>query len=310
MNYKKYFTTLFLIIALIFMGISFPAFAKPQAPSQKIHVVTSSEDLESITKAIAGDKADVTSIGKGYQNPHFVPPKPSFMLKLKDANLLVEIGMELEVWLNPLVEGSRNSRIYKNAPGFVDASYGVPVLGSPASKIDRSLGDVHPFGNPHYWLDPVNAKYISANITEGLIRVDPDNAAYYEAHHQIFLKQLAHEITGWINRAKPLRGVHVITYHESWTYFANRFGLDVVGTIEPKPGIPPTPKHTQWLIETAQKQHVKFIMVEPYYNHAVADQVAKASGAKVVIVPPSVGGASGADNYFTLFDTILNLLLQ
>lgn len=281
---------------------------QPAMAAGKVKVVTSTEDLAAITRAVGGDKVDVFAMGKGYQNPHFVPPKPSFILKLKDADMLVQVGMELEAWLPPLVENARNPKINRGAVGFVDASAGVPILDAPASKVDRSMGDVHGMGNPHYWLDPVNAKYISANIVTGLKRVDPADSAYFDAQRTAFLKQLAGKITGWGNAAKPLHGVKVITYHESWPYFAKRFGLDVVGYIEPKPGIPPSPKYLAGLIQKVKQENVKLIVMEPYFSHSGPDMVAKATGAKVVVLPPSVGGATGVDNYFSLFDTLINTL--
>jgi zinc/manganese transport system substrate-binding protein len=276
----------------------------------KIKVVTSTEDLAAITQAVGGDKVEVTSLGKGYQNPHFVPPKPSFILKLKDAQLLVTIGMDLDIWLPPLVESSRNRKLFRGNPGYVDASIGIPIQGAPAVRVDRSLGDVHGMGNPHYWLDPVNAKVISSNIVSGLKRVDPANGAYYDQQRQIFLKQLAGKLTGWLTMAKPLKGLKVITYHQSWPYFEKRFGLDTMGYVEPKPGIPPTPKHTQEIIQLIKQNNIKMILVEPYFNRATPDMIAKATGAKVLVIPSSVGGVPGATNYMGLFDTLLSTLLK
>jgi len=296
---------LLLLLAQIVLLWPIPAWA-----ADKIQVVTSLEDLAAITRAVGGDKVEVFSIGKGYQNPHFVPPKPSFILKLKGADLLVQVGMGLEPWLQPLVDSSRNSRIFRGSPGFVDASVGVPALGIPVGRVDRSMGDVHGMGNPHYWLDPVNAKYISANIVNGLKRVDPADSAYFEQQRQIFLKRLAGKLTGWVKQAKPLQGLHVVTYHQSWPYFANRFGLNVVGFIEPQPGIPPSAKYLAGLIPKLKNQNVKLIIMEPYFNRQSADMVAKAIGAKVVVLPPSVGGTPEVTDYFGLFDYQLRMLLK
>lgn len=278
--------------------------------ADKIQVVTSLEDLASITRAVGGDKVSVFAIGKGYQNPHFVPPKPSFILKLRDADMLVQVGMGLEPWLQTLVDSSRNHKLFRGSPGFVDASVGVPALGVPTGKVDRSMGDVHGLGNPHYWLDPVNAKYISANIVSGLKRVDPADGPYFDQQRQIFLKSLAGKVTHWLQEGKPLRGVNVVTYHQSWPYFANRFGLNVVGFIEPQPGIPPSAKYLAGLIPKLKAEHVKLILVEPYFNRQAPDMVAKAIGAKVVVLPPSVGGLPEIHDYFQLFDFQLDLLLK
>jgi zinc/manganese transport system substrate-binding protein len=295
------------IVGLISLG-SFNIQAN--AATEKIKVVASLEDVAAITRAVGGTKVDVFAIGKGYQNPHFIPPKPSFILKLRDADMLVQVGMGLEPWLQPLVDSSRNQKLFRGSPGFVDTSLGVPVLGIPAGRIDRSLGDVHGQGNPHYWLDPVNAKYISANIVNGLKRVDPQDSAYFDEQRQLFLKSLASHLSGWIKKGKPINGLNVVTYHQSWPYFANRFGLNVVGFIEPQPGIPPSAKYLAGLIPKLKAQNVKLILVEPYFNRQAADMVAHSIGATVVILPPSVGGLPGITDYFQLFDSQLDLLLK
>lgn len=276
----------------------------------KIKVVTSLSDLAAITSAVGGDKVEVFSIGKGNQDPHFVPPKPSFILKLKDADMVVQVGMGLEPWLPPLIENSRNLKLFRGAPGFVDTSFGIPVLNIPYGKVDRSLGDVHGQGNPHYWLDPVNAKYISANIVAGLKRVDPADSDYFDQHRQAFLKALAGKLTVWVKEAKPLNGVKVITYHQSWPYFEKRFGLNVVCNIEPKPGIQPSPKYIASLIARVKAENIQLIIMEPYFNRQVPDMIAKATGIKVVVLPPSVGGMPGINDYFELFDYQLSTLLK
>lgn len=296
-----------LFLFLVITTLTFPGKGFAEA---KIHVVTSLEDLAAITQAVGGDKVDVFSIGKGTQDPHFIPPKPSFILKLRNADMIVQVGLGLEPWLPPLIENSRNHKIYPGSVGFVDASMGVPLLNVPYGKVDRSLGDVHGQGNPHYWLDPVNAKYISANIVAGLKRVDPADSEYFEQQRQIFLKGLAKKLTGWLTEAKPLAGVKVITYHQSWPYFEHRFGLDVVCNIEPKPGIPPSPKYINQLIQRVKTEHIQLILMEPYFNHQVPDLIANATGIKVVTLPPSVGGMPGVDSYFKLFDYQLATLLK
>jgi zinc/manganese transport system substrate-binding protein len=300
---------IFILVLLMLVGMR--SLSRPQAQAAgKLKVVTATQDLASIVQAVGGDKVDVFSISTGNQNPHFVPPKPSYILKLKDADLLVRTGMELDIWLDPLIESARNQKIFRNGSAYVDASQNVPVLGAPANRQDRSMGDVHSSGNPHYWLDPVNAKYISLNIVNGLKRVDPADAAYFEQHRQAFLKSLASKLTGWLKESKPLMGVPVITYHDSWPYFTQRFGLDVVGHIEPLPGIPPSPKYLAQLIGKVKAQHVKLIIMEPYFNRSAPDTIAKATGAKVVVLAPSVGGAPDIVNYLQLFDYQLNTLLK
>jgi zinc/manganese transport system substrate-binding protein len=252
----------------------------------------------------------VFPMGRGYQDPHFVPPKPSFILKLKQADMLVVSGLDLEPWLQPLVDNSRNSKIFLGGPGYVDASFGVPLLQVPTVRVTRFMGDIHSQGNPHYWLDPVNARYISANIANGLKRLDPENAAYYEQQRQVFLKQLAARMTQWLAAAKPLKGMKVIAYHNSWPYLEKRFGLNIVSFLEPKPGIPPSPKHLQAVIQKAKAENVKVIIMEPFFPRSGPDMVAKATGAKVVVLPSSVGGAAGVTDYFSLFDRQIALLKQ
>lgn len=299
--------------SIIFLCL-FVVIALPQSldadTSGKIRVVTSTPDLAAIARAVGGDKVEVSSIAIGSQNLHFVPARPSHILKLKNADLLVQVGMGLEPWLPPLVESSRNAKIFLGSPGFVDASQGVTALNVPNGRVDRSMGDVHSAGNPHYWLDPVNAKIISGNILQGLKRADSENAAYYEQQRQAFLKQLASQLTGWMKRAQPLQGEKVITYHDSWPYFSKRFGLKVVGFIEPKPGITPSPKHIQSLIRQVKQEKVSLIIMEPYFNRSAPDMIAAATGARVVVLPPSVGGVSQAKDYWSLFDTLLDTMLK
>jgi zinc/manganese transport system substrate-binding protein len=303
LRHYRLLISVLLVLALVLPNLSAVA-------AGKLKVITATEDLASIVREVGGDKVEVFSISQGNQNPHFVPPKPSYMLKLKNADLLVRTGMELDIWLDPLIEGSRNTRIFRNGPGYVDASLGLHALGPAASKIDRSMGDVHPYGNPHYWLDPVNAKSISLNVVNGLKRVDPADATYFDQRRMIFLKGLAARLTGWINEAKPLSGVPIITYHDQWPYFQQRFGIKVVGHLEPLPGIPPSPKSLAQLIEQAKKEHVKLIITAPYYNQGPALTVARATGAKVVQVPTSVTASAGVTSYFQLFDTIIGALVK
>ncbi|HEY9685558.1 MAG TPA: metal ABC transporter substrate-binding protein [Coleofasciculaceae cyanobacterium] len=296
-----------LVVLSLLLFVMSPA---AMAAGGKIKVVTTSQDLAAIARSVGGDKVEVFAMGKGYQNPHFVPPRPSFILKLKDADLLVSSGLDLEPWLQPLVENSRNANVFTNASGYVDASVGVPLLQVPSNRVTRQMGDLHGFGNPHYWLDPVNAKYISANIVNGLKRVDPQDAAYFDQQRQIFLKQLSGKITGWMNAAKPLQGLKVIAYHNSWPYFEKRFGLNIVALLEPKPGIPPSPKHLQEVIRKAKEENVKVIIMDPYFPRSGPDLVAKATGAKVVVLPSSVGAFPDVTDYFSLFDRQIALLKQ
>lgn len=298
---QKSFVIVYLTILALFMFTTEKVLAV-------VNVVTTNEDLASITKYIGKDKVAVESLAKGYENIHFVRPRPSFIVKLSKANMLVVQGLEYDNWVIPLVEKSSNKSIFRGSKGYVNASTGVKVINQVPERIDRSWGDVHPAGNPHYQLDPVNGKFMAKNITEGLKRVDPQNALYYENNYQQFLKTLAGKLTGWFKAMEPLKGKKIITYHASWPYFAQRFGLTIANTVEPKPGIPPSTKHIKELIEQINVDNIQCIMVEPYFNRSVPDMISQKTGIPVIIVPSSTGGVDGAADYFTLFDKLVALL--
>jgi len=277
----------------------------------QLNVVTTTPDLGSIAQEVGGDKVKVTSLAKGYQDPHFVEAKPSFVLLLNKAELLVAIGRDLEIaWLPPLVTQSRNAKIQPGANGYLDASQNVKILDLPTGAITRAMGDVHPSGNPHYWLDPENGGRIARSIEGKLSQLDPANAAYYKGRAADFERRLAEAQKRWKAMMAPYKGVKVITYHRSWTNFADAFGLDVIGFVEPKPGIPPTPQHTLDVINAMKAQNIKIIMVEPYFDTKTPNSIASKSGAKVLIMPPSVGGVPEAADFFKLFDYDVNLLVE
>ena len=276
-----------------------------------LNVVTTTSDLASIAQEIGGDKISVSSIARGYQDPHWVESKPSFMLLLNKAQLLILIGRELEIaWLPPLITQSRNAKIQPGASGYLDASQNVKILDMPTGVVTRAMGDVHPQGNPHYWLDPENGGRIAKAIAAKLSELDSANAAYYAQREADFSRRLGEAQKRWAAQTAPLKGLKVITYHRSWTNFADAFGLDVIGYVEPKPGIPPTPQHTLDVINAMKAQKIKVILVEPYFDTKTPNSIASNTGAKVVVMPPSVGGVPQASNYFTLFDTNLALLLD
>ncbi len=275
-----------------------------------LEVVTTTEDLAAITREIGGRDVSVTSLSHGYQDPHFVEARPSLMLKLRKADLFVEIGKELEVgWAPNLLTGSRNPRVQADSPGFVDASKYIRMLEVPSS-VSRAQGDIHPFGNPHYYTDPSNGALIGQAILEGLARVDPAHKAAYDARFTDFRKRLAAAVILWKRRSLELGlgGMKVVTYHRSWPYFAEAFGLKVVDFIEPRPGIPPTPSHILELKQKIKAEGVKLILVEPYFDPKQAQNIAEATGAKVVEMPASVGGDKEATDWFKLFDRELQLL--
>jgi zinc/manganese transport system substrate-binding protein len=282
------------------------------APARaQMNVVTTTSDLGSIAQEVGGDKVKVTSLAKGYQDPHFVEAKPSFVLLLNKAQLLVVIGRDLEsAWLPALITQSRNAKIQAGSSGYLDASQNVKILDMPTGPITRAMGDVHPSGNPHYWLDPENGGRIARSIEGRLSQLDPANAAYYKGRADDFARRLAEAQARWKGLIAPYKGVKVVTYHRSWTNFAAAFGLDVIGFVEPKPGIPPTPQHTLDVINAMKAQNVRIIMVEPYFDSKTPNSIASKSGARVVVMPPSVGGVPQAADYFKLFDYNVNLLID
>ena len=280
-----------------------------EGQAKTLNVMTSTEDLAALAREVGGQHAQVDSIARGYQDPHFVEAKPSFLLKLQKADLLVVVGLDLEIgWLPPLITQSRNARIQVSAPGYLDASASAEILDKPTGQVTRAMGDVHPLGNPHYWLDPENGRRIAKSIADKMAQLDPEDAAYFAQRYQDFDRRLQEATKRWEQEMAPLKGISVITYHSSWPNFAERFGIQVVGYIEPKPGIPPTPSHTLEIINQIKKDNIKLILVEPYFDLKTPNAIAQQSGAKVVVMLPSVGGVPEVKDYLQLFDYDIRLL--
>ncbi|MBI3491872.1 MAG: zinc ABC transporter substrate-binding protein [Acidobacteria bacterium] len=276
----------------------------------KLNVMTATEDLASIAREVGGDRITVESIAKGYQDPHFVEAKPSFILKLQKADVLVAVGRELEIgWLPPLVQQSRNGKIQPGAEGYVDASAQAQILEIPQGQITRAMGDVHPLGNPHYWLDPENGKVIAREIVAKLSQFRPNDKAYFEQRLADFINRLNDAEKRWAAMMTPYKGLKVATYHRSFPNFTDRYGLDVIGYVEPRPGIPPSPGHTLELIQEMKRQNVKIIMVEPYFDLKTPNAIGRETGARVVVLAPSVGGTKEVTDYFKLFDYDINSLV-
>jgi zinc/manganese transport system substrate-binding protein len=283
------------------------------APSARaaVNVIASTEDLADLARQVGGDKVKVEAIAKGYQDPHFVEAKPSFILKLAHADLLVVVGRELEIgWLPPLIQQSRNAKVQVGADGYLDASLTAKILEIPTGQLTRAMGDVHPQGNPHYWLDPDNGRRVARAIADKLSRMAPGDASYFASRYADFDKRLADAEKRWDALMAPYKGLKVVTYHRSWPNFADRFGLDVVGYVEPRPGIPPSPGHTLELIAEMKRQNVKILLVEPYFDLKTPNSVARETGAKVLVLLPSVGGEKGITDYFALFDDDVDLLVK
>jgi len=279
--------------------------------AKKLNVVTATTDLAALAQEVGGDKINVDSIARGYQDPHFVEAKPSFLLKLRQADLLIVVGLQLEIgWLPPLIMQSGNGRIQVGANGYLDASQFAEILEIPQGAITRAMGDVHPLGNPHYWLDPDNGRRVAKGITAKLAEMDPEDASYFQQRDQDFEKRLAEADKKWLAAMTPYRGRKVVTYHNSLPNFAKHFGLQVVGFVEPRPGIPPTPSHTLDVINMMKRDHVKIIMVEPYFDRKTPDSIARETGGTVVEYLPSVGGVKDVTTYFQLFDYDIALLTK
>ena len=296
------------LVGLVSLGFLALAGSRLEAT---VNVVTSTEDLGSLTREVGGDKVKVEALGKGYQDPHFVEAKPSFILKLNKADLLVVVGRELEIgWLPPLIDQSRNARIRPGADYYLDASLTARILEMPTGQITRAMGDVHPLGNPHYWLDPDNGRRIAQAIQGKLAQISPADASYFSERYADFDKRLSEAEKRWDAMVAPYRGLKIVTYHRSWPNFAERFGFEVVGYVEPRPGIPPSPSHTLELIQEVKRLGVKILLVEPYFDLKTPQSIGRETGAKVLVMTPSVGGVPEVTDYIKLFDYDLNLLLS
>jgi len=275
----------------------------------KINVIAATEDLASIAAEVGGDRITVEAIAKGYQDPHFVEPKPSFLLKLQKADLLLVVGLQLEIgWLPPLITQSRNAKIQVGNPGYLDMSQFCEILEIPTGQVTRASGDVHPLGNPHYWLNPENGRRMAKALQTKFSEMRPADAAYFAEREADFEKRLTEAEKRWDAAMAPYKGRKVVTYHRSWPNFCERFGLVVVDYVEPKPGIPPTPAHTLEVINTMKRDNIKLILVEPYFDLRTPNSIARAVGGTVLVLMPSVGGTKEITDYFKLFDYDINLL--
>ncbi|MDI6775114.1 MAG: metal ABC transporter substrate-binding protein [Verrucomicrobiota bacterium] len=331
-------------IIVLFVALLTTAWQAAQS-ADKLRIVTTTSDLAAIAKAVAGDLADVAGLCDGKEDPHFLQARPSCILQARDADLWIRVGLDLEIgWEPPILEGSRNGRISVGAKGHLDASECASVLEVPVTTITRAMGDVHPLGNPHYWLDPLNGRRIAGAIAERLAEIAPAHAADWRRNAASFQRALDERMFGpvlvkalggdalwakmesgtlaaflkeeanrskeggWVAAMLPLRGGKILTYHQSWVYFAHRFGLAVVDELEPKPGIPPTATHLAEVSENARAEGVKLILQEPFYSTKAAARVAGKIGARVVVVASSVGGQPEATDYLALMDLIVRLV--
>jgi zinc/manganese transport system substrate-binding protein len=285
-----------ILLALVLFVPAFVAQAK-------LNVVATLPDFGSIAEQIGGDRIEVTSIARGTEDLHFVDARPSYIRVLNKADVLLESGAEMEIgWLPPLVNGARNSKILGDAPGRIILSRGISLLDIPAGPVDRSMGDVHPLGNPHYWLAPENAKIIAMRLAEVFSQLDPKNADVYKENLAKFNNALDKKIAEWVKQMEPFKGTKVVTYHKSFDYFLKRFGLELAGTLEPKPGIEPSPTHISALIPRMKSEGVKLVLIEGFRPRRTPEHVAQQAGAKLLVLPAAVGGSPQAKDYFSLLD--------
>ena len=299
------FSAVFIRTVLLISILASPAAAK------KLNVVTATTDIAALAQEVGGDRITVESIAKGYQDPHFVEAKPSFLLKLRQADLLIIVGLQLEIgWLPPLITQSGNARIQVGANGYLDASQFAEILEIPTGVVTRAMGDVHPLGNPHYWLDPDNGRRVARGIAQKLGELDPADGSYFQERFQDFDKRLTAAEQKWDDEMAPFHGRKLVTYHNSFTNFGKHFHLNVIGYVEPRPGIPPTPSHTFELIGLMKRENCKLVLVEPYFDMKTPNSIGAATGAKVAVYLPSVGGEKQVTNYFQLFDYDIALLTK
>jgi ABC-type Zn uptake system ZnuABC Zn-binding protein ZnuA len=296
---------------LAFAVLLLAAAAGASQAASKLNVMTATQDLAALAREVGGDLVTVDSIAMGYQDPHFVESKPSYLLKLQKADLLAVVGLQLEIgWLPPLITQSRNPKIQVGAAGYLDMSQYCRILEIPTGQVTRAMGDVHPLGNPHYWLDPDNGRRIAKAFADKFSAMQPASASAFAERYADFDKRLAAAEKGWEAKMAPYRGRKVITYHRSWPNFCDHFGLAVVDYIEPKPGIPPTPSHTLDVINLMKRENVKLILVEPYFDLRAPNKIAQDVGGQVAVLLPSVGGVKQVTDYFQLFDYDIGLLVS
>jgi ABC-type Zn uptake system ZnuABC Zn-binding protein ZnuA len=289
------------VLAIVCVGT--PSFAK-------LNVVASTPDLGSIAREVGGDRVEVTSLAKGTEDPHFVDAKPSFIRILNQADALIEGGADLEAgWLPPLILNARNAKIQLGQPGRIVAAEVIRLLEVPTGLIDRSLGDVHPFGNPHFTLDPLNGKLIAERIKERLCMLSVADCPLFTENAKQFEEKIDSRLALWQKQMAPLRGTKMVTYHKSFSYLAERFGLRVVNTIEPKPGIPPSASHVRDLVAQMKAEGVKLILLEPNKERKTPTFLAQETGAKVAFAPSMVQGSKEAVDYLSFFDHLVGTML-
>ena len=296
--------------SLIAIVLVLGAWVPTPAGAERLRVVTTIPDLKSLAEAVGGGLVEVDSLTRGTQNLHEAEVRPSMMVKLRRAQLLIENGADLDTWADVAVLGANNASIVRGGPGRVDVSRGIPLLEVPATRVDRSMGDVHPHGNPHFSLDPGMAPAITQTILEALARLAPEHRAAFERSRREFLTRLDAEMARWTKTLEPMKGARVIVYHPDFIYFLTRFGLVQAGTLEDRPGIPPSPQHLVRVIREMREQNIKVILVEPWSDVKLATRVATEAGARAVVMASAVGAVKGADTYIAAIDFNVRTLAE
>ncbi|HYB72603.1 MAG TPA: metal ABC transporter substrate-binding protein [Candidatus Sulfotelmatobacter sp.] len=298
-------------MALGMMACTLGLFAAPGEAASKLRVVTTITDLKALTEAVGGNLVEVESLARGNQDPHNVDLRPSLMLKVRRADLIVMVGLELEPWVEGMIMGSNNGNLAPGGPGRVVVSQGIPVMELPQVQVDRSMGDVHPFGNPHFTLDPGLAPIITSNILQGLARLAPEQRTIFEKNRQEFLDRLAAAQSQWTKVLEPYRGSKIVVFHSTSIYFLTRFGLVQAATVEDRPGIPPSPAHLAAVIRLMKDQRIKVILIDPWLDRAIAERAAEEAGARVVVQAGLVGAVKSTDDsYFETIAYNVNALAQ
>lgn len=299
-----------MLVRIVVGAVALAAAASTVVAAPKVRVVATTPDLAAFAKAVGGPLVDVDALGRGTQNAHEIEVRPSLMMKLRRADVLIENGLELDRWVDLVVQGANNPNVVRGSAGVVDASRGIPVLEVPTVRVDRSMGDVHPLGNPHYTLDPALAPIITQNILDGFTRVAGEHRGEFERNRQKFLGEIETAMQDWTRTLEPFRGAKVVVYHPQWIYFLHRFGLEEAGWVEERPGIPPSPGHLVRLVRKMKDEGIKVLIYAPWNDQKLAARIADDAGAKSVLLAQTVGGVKGVDTYIEAIDYNVKTLAQ
>ncbi len=297
-------------LAAVALLLALPLLVPSAQAARKLRVVATIPDLQSLVEAVGGDLVEVDALTRGTQNFHEAEVRPSMMLKLRRADALIENGVELDAWADVAVLGANNPKIVRGAAGRIEIARGIALLEVPSTRVDRSMGDVHPLGNPHFSLDPGLAPIITQNIVDGLARLSPDDRPAFEKNRQAFLERLGREMERWTRIMEPVKGAKVVAFHPDVIYFLTRFGLVQIATLEDRPGIPPSPQHLVQVIRLMKAEGVKVILVEPWNDVKLAERIAGEAGGRALVMATSVGAVKGADNYIAAIEHNVKTLAE